>query len=222
MMIVPDAYRGTMPRTNWILQRVKTQFEALFATIEAGTTRLKISETSPAGTAFPGFRDKILKAIKRLLTVVPGRTLIKNITDGGFDVTIKPDPGARATAGSTASTLPGARARGASSTILMDPNGSNRTQRVLDRDGNEISFPFFINLGHELIHAMHNQQGTEQSNVAPSVPEYTNAEEEATINGPGVSENSLRRSYGLTQRHGHHGSTGAHSTSTVSGGATGG
>jgi hypothetical protein len=163
------------------------------------------------------------------MTVVPGRQLIKNIEDGGFDVTIQPDPGARASAHFTTTTnaglrnADGTRGAGASSTISIDPFQSNRTQRAFDRHGNEISFPLFINLGHEMIHAMHNQRGENEMNTAPNEAEYDDREEELTIDGPGVSENSLRRSFGLTERHGH-GITAptAHSTSTVSGGPTGG
>lgn len=66
----------------------KIEFETLYRTIESGSARIHITETGPDGTAYAGFRDKILKAIKRLMTVVPGRQLIKNIEDGGFDVTI--------------------------------------------------------------------------------------------------------------------------------------
>lgn len=229
MIIVPDGYRGRLPRTNWIYRRYKVEFEALYQTIESGSARLHITETGPDGTAYAGFRDKILKAIKRLMTVVPGRQLIKNIEDGGSDVTIQPDPGARASANFTTTTNAGLRnadgtaGAGATSTISIDPNQSNRTQRAFDRDGNEISFPLFINLGHEMIHAMHNQRGENEMNNAPTEAEYDDREEELTIDGPGVSENSLRRSFGLTERHGHGiAAPSADSTATVSGGPTGG
>jgi hypothetical protein len=218
-----------LPRTNWIYRRYKVEFEALYRTVEAGSGQIQITETGPDGTVYAGFRDKILKAIKRLMTVVPGRELIKNIENGGFAVTIQPDPGARASANFTTTSnaglrnADGTRGAGATSTISVDPNQSNRTQRAFDRDGNEISFPLFINLGHEMIRAMHNQRGENEANTAPNEAEYDDREEELTIDGPGVSENSLRRSFGLTERHGH-GITAptADSTATVSGGATGG
>jgi hypothetical protein len=231
MIIVPDDHHGRLPRTNWIYRRLKTRFEALFAVVEGGSGRIRINETAPDGTAFPGFRDKILKAIKRLMTVVPGRELIQQLEDGGQDVTIQADPTVRASANATARTgTPGNALRnadgtpgaGTTSTVFIDPNQSNRTQRVFDRDGNETSFPLFINLGHEMIHAMHNQRGENERNTAATDASYSNREEELTIDGPGLSENRLRRSFGLTERHGHGGTTTAHSTSTVSGGATGG
>jgi hypothetical protein len=231
MIIVPDDYRGRLPRTNWIYRRYKVQYEALYNTVAAGSGRIKITETGPDGTAYSGFQDKILKAIKRLMTTVPGRELIKNLEDGGFDVTIQPDPTVRASANATARTgtpgdalrnADGTAGNGTTSTIFIDPNQSNRTQRVFDKDGNEISFPLFINLGHEMIHAMHNQRGENERSNAATDTDYTNREEELTIDGPGLSENRLRRSFGLTERHGHGGRTTTHTTSTVSGGATGG
>lgn len=231
MIIVPDDHHGRLPQTNWIYRRYKVQFEALYATVAAGSGRIKITETGPDGTAYPGFQDKILKAIKRLMTTVPGRELIKNLEDGGSDVTIEPDPAVRASANATTRTgtagdalrnADGTAGRGTTSTISIDPNQSNRTQRVFDRDGNEISFPLFINLGHEMIHAMHNQRGENERNNAATDADYTNREEELTIDGPGLSENRLRRSFGLTERHGHSGRTTADTSPTVSGGATGG
>ncbi|HEX7840810.1 MAG TPA: DUF4157 domain-containing protein, partial [Kofleriaceae bacterium] len=56
MIIVPDDYRGRLPQTNWIDRRYKVQFEALYATVEAGSGRIKITETGPDGTAYPGFQ----------------------------------------------------------------------------------------------------------------------------------------------------------------------
>jgi hypothetical protein len=229
ILIVPDDYRGPLPRTNWIYRRVKTQTEATYHQIEAGSGRIRITENSSSGTAFPGFREKILKAIQRLLTVTTGRQLINNLESGGHDVTIQPDPAVRANANSTATTNDALRSgttpgTGATSTLSIDPNQSNRTQRAFDRDGNPISFPFFINLGHELIHAMHNQRGeNDQTNGAPSDPAYDDREEEQTIDGPGISENALRRQFGFRRRFGH-GITnpGTDSTSTVSGGFDGG
>jgi hypothetical protein len=165
------------------------------------------------------------------MTTVPGRELIKNLEDGGFDVTIQPDPTVRPTANGTTRTgtagdalrnADGTAGRGTTSTISIDPNQSNRTQRAFDRDGNEISFPLFINLGHEMIHAMHNQRGENERGNAATDADYPNHEEEVAIAGPGLSENRLRRSFGLTERHGHGITTTADTTATVSGGATGG
>ena len=58
--------------------------------------------------------------------------------------------------------------------------------------------------------------------IQVKLADYTNREEELTIDGPGLSENKLRRSFGLTQRHGHGGRTTAETSPTVSGGSTGG
>lgn len=89
MWIVPDDYRGQRPGGNWIYERYKTEFETLYGQIEAGSTTLKITETDSMGTVHNGFRTKILKAIKKLMIVVPGRELMKQLAAGGHDVTIR-------------------------------------------------------------------------------------------------------------------------------------
>jgi hypothetical protein len=67
--------------------------------------------------------------------------------------------------------------------------------------------PVYIFLGHEMIHARHNQLGRNRRNVAATAPaKYSNREEEETIaTGAGITENQLRAEHGLEGRVGHGG-----------------
>jgi hypothetical protein len=62
--------------------------------------------------------------------------------------------------------------------------------------------PVYIFLGHEMIHARHNQLRRNHSNLAAADPaRYSNREEEETIaTGAGITENQLRAEHDLDAR----------------------
>lgn len=92
---------------------------------------------------------------------------------------------------------------GGGTIIQIDPNVSDTDIKVHDAQGNEISDPVFIFLGHEMIHAQHNQEGHNRRNQAATDGAYSNLEEQQTVSGGnGISENDLRAEHGLTARHG--------------------
>ena len=100
----------------------------------------------------------------------------------------------------------------------MVPDGANRsfadavgeqiTQtefsdiKVNDARGNQISDPVFIFLGHEMIHAHHNQRGRNRRGLAATDGAYSNREEQETVATGALNENQLRAEHGLTARHG--------------------
>ncbi|HLP89366.1 MAG TPA: M91 family zinc metallopeptidase [Nostocaceae cyanobacterium] len=85
--------------------------------------------------------------------------------------------------------------------------GNFRVQPQLeyDSDGKEISFPVFILLGHELIHARHNAAGHSRLHLPATDSNYTNSEEEKTIATGSLTENDLRTEHKLPLRYGHQG-----------------
>jgi hypothetical protein len=228
ILIVPDDYKGPLPHANWIYQRYKDEYEKLYNDIAAGSTSIKISENSgttngdAADVKYPGFQDKVLKSLKRLLTTKSGRTLLKSIAEGGFDVSIRPSTQGLATTrrDNDANAKNGT---GSASTLYFDPHFSDKTVKVFDKNGKELATPFFLALGHELIHAAHNQDGINARDQAPSDAAWGNKEEENAIDGStGVTENALRKELGLGRRFGHGGTVTGKRTKTIAGGKAGG
>ncbi len=226
IMVVPDGYKGALPTTNWIFKKQKTEAEDLFKKIEAGTTSIKIHETSGTdwghtNDSYPGFKEKVIKALKRLMTIPPGRKLLKQLAEGGKDVTIRPSKKVTGAAAGAHDDAASKNGKGSASTVYLDPNLSDKSVKVYDKDGKKLATPVFLALGHELIHASHNQAGTRDTTKTGDA--WDNQEEKNTIeSGPGVTENDLRRSLGLGKRHGHGGEMGADRTKTVQGGGAGG
>jgi hypothetical protein len=143
-----------------------------------------------------------------------GRELVTSLLSGGFDVTIRPSAakiygGAQAIRGGagTLEQASGAAGAGGTTIIEIDPACTDNDIKVYDRNGAEISDPVYIFLGHEMIHARHNQLGHNRRNLAASDPsKYSNREEEETIaTGAGITENQLRAEHGLDARVGHGG-----------------
>lgn len=97
--------------------------------------------------------------------------------------------------------------------MRVDPNLSDTSSADLDAEGQKIVAPTFITLGHELIHARHNQQGrnlervdTQRYQDGGDRAGWKDREEYETIaHGPGVTENQLRQEHQLSARHGHEG-----------------
>ena len=128
---------------------------------------------------------------------------------------IRPSEAARARSGA-------GKDQGSSSVVYLDPNLSNKSFVVRDKDGNELASPVFLILGHELVHAIHNQDGDNDAAASGSAG-YPNKEEEETIGDRhDMTENALRREHGLGVRSGHWARDTGHRSATVSGGATGG
>lgn len=102
---------------------------------------------------------------------------------------------------------------GANVTMTRDiPDSANHSSsRMVDAQGNELVFPNFITLGHELGHAGHMIDGTALADNqvtgdlhtridANAGGDWTHTEELGTITG---SENKLRAEYGMSARYGH-------------------
>jgi hypothetical protein len=94
---------------------------------------------------------------------------------------------------------------GGDSKILIEAGLKDKDIVVYDPAGKQISSPIFLILGHELIHATHNEVGrNHREKAAVDGAAYPNLEEEETIaTGAGPTENKLRAEHGLGVRKGH-------------------
>jgi hypothetical protein len=193
--------------------------EAAFAAVKStwdkikdGSDRIKITETDRAGRAHAGFKASITTRIGQLMARPSGRQLVTSLLAGGFDMTIRPSSvkvyGGAQTLGlgtGVRENASGTAGAGGASIIEIDPAFTDADIKVYDASGVEISDPVFISLGHEMVHARHNQLGRNRTHLgAADPPRYHNREEEETIatGTLSVTENQLRAEHGLAARAG--------------------
>jgi hypothetical protein len=212
--IVPDDTRQCYANVQGeqITESEFARAQAAWDALRGNTGHIQISETDGNGTDHAGFRAEIMGHLGRLMSRRTGRELLIGLVNGTQTVTIRPSSaqiygGGHAIRGSdTLMGADGTPSAGGTTTIELDPGLRDTDVLVYDRDGNEISLPVFVTLGHELIHASHNATGSNRRNEVPADASYGNREEELTISEGTVTENDLRREHGLTLRHGHQGS----------------
>ena len=208
--VVPD---GTGPQAGVVGEQItQTDFDALktvWTKIKDGTGQIKITETGDDGTKYAGFKAMILTQFGKLLSKPVGRGVVTSLVSAGHTVTIVPSGprtvgGARRGAGSVEK-ADGSSGGGGDSTILIEAGLKDSDIVCFDPAGKQISAPIFLILGHELIHAQHNDAGhNHREKTATDRAAYPNAEEEETIaTGGGATENKLRGEHGLGVRKGH-------------------
>jgi len=208
--VVPD---GTGPQAGVTGEQItQTAFDALkvvWDKLKAGSGQIKISETGDDGTKYAGFKAMILTQFGKLLSKPAGRGVVTSLISAGHTVTILPSAartigGARRGAGSVEK-ADGSSGGGGDSTILIEAGLKDTDIECFDPAGKKISAPIFLILGHELIHATHNDAGhNHREKAATDGAAYPNAEEEETIaSGAGPTENKLRAEHGLGVRKGH-------------------
>ena len=214
--VVPDSTQRSVPDAQGE-QVTETAFAAVKAAwdkVKDGSGNIKISDNDSAGTAHAGFKAIVTTKIGLLMAKPKGRELVTSLVSGGFDVTIRPSAakvygGAQAIRGGagTLEQAGGAAGAGGTTIIEIDPACTDSDIKVYDKNGAEISDPVYIFLGHEMIHARHNQLGRNRRGLAATDPaKYSNREEEETIaTGGGITENQLRAEHGLDARVGHGG-----------------
>lgn len=196
-----------------IAEKAFVAAQKVWKSIGDGSGKLKILETDLNGVATAGFKAMMLPKVGLLMSRPKGRELMLGLAAGAHDVTIRPSTGringgAQARRGGDGSLekADGKAGIGSSTTVEIDPTCSDDDNKVHDKDGNEISDPVYIFLGHELIHARHNQEGRNRRGLAATDGKYSNREEEETIaTGAGMNENELRAEHGLKARIGHSG-----------------
>jgi hypothetical protein len=207
--VVPD---GTPPQAGITGEQIsETDFTAVqdvWARLQDGSGQIKIQETAEDGTEYAGFKDNMLTQFGKLLSMPIGRELVTGLISAGHTVTILPSgPGTIAAARRGTGSLEnadGSANTGGDTTIMIEAGLTDTDIVCRDPAGNVISAPIFLILGHELIHAVHNDAGRNHRDQAATDTSYSNLEEEETIaTGAGITENKLRGEHGLGEREGH-------------------
>lgn len=196
-------------------QVTESQFakiKAAWDSIKSGSGSIKIAEADSAGKKYAGFKTKILTNLGKLMKKPKGRGLLMDLVGASNSVTIRPSSsqiygGANAIRGGsgTLEKANGKAGSGGTTIIQIDADLKDTDIVVNDKAGKEISDPVFIILGHELIHAKHNDEGRNRRNKAASSAAYSNLEEEETISTGSLTEKDLRTEHGLDIRVGHSG-----------------
>jgi hypothetical protein len=208
--VIPD---GTGPQTGVagepITQPKFDELKAIWDKLKSGTGQIKVTDTGDDGTKYPAFKAMILTQFGKLLSKPVGRSVVTSLISAGHTVTIVPSGartigGARRGAGSVEKT-DGTSGGGGDSTILIEAGLKDTDIQCFDPVGTKISAPIFLILGHELLHATHNDSGhNHREKAATDGAAYPNAEEEETIaTSAGPTENKLRAEHGLGVRKGH-------------------
>jgi hypothetical protein len=192
-----------------LTQTAFTMLKAAWDKVKDGSGNLKITEADRVGVAHAGFKASITSKLGVLMAKPNGREIVTSLLTGGFAVTIRPTAaklfaGGQSLRGAGAvETSPGVAGAGSSTTIEIDPACTDADVKVFNGAGAEIADPVYIFLGHEMVHARHNQLGINRSNQA-AADKWGNREEEETITtGAGITENKLRAEHGLEARDGH-------------------
>lgn len=207
--VVPD---GTGPQAGVAGEQItQTKFDelkAIWDKLKSGTGQIKITDTGDDGAKYPAFKAMILTQFGKLLSHPVGRGVVASLISAGHTVTIVPSGartigGARRGAGAVEK-ADGSSGGGGDSTILIEAGLKDTDIQCFAPDGTKISAPIFLILGHELIHATHNDAGHNHREKAATDAAYPNLEEEQTIaTGAGATENKLRAEHGLGVRKGH-------------------
>jgi type VI secretion system secreted protein VgrG len=154
------------------------------------------------------FKKKALNDIADIGDTPTGKQLLDDIDAGTHKVNIqesptdpktgKKSPGFARKADPAAAEEPG---KGSDTTIFYDPDGT----KVKDQNGNPIDIPGKEILGHEMIHADHNSQGTNLTSQPDPKDPTGNQEESRTIGindhkDEPISENKLLEDWGADYR----------------------
>jgi uncharacterized Zn-binding protein involved in type VI secretion len=157
-------------------------------------------------------RNKIVRDLYLLWTTPSGKELFRRLTESGKVISIYTTPNPGAAGAKPWNMWPLVFGFGVGSTVYYNPDGQIA---VYDRNGQPISCPPQIVLGHELSHSLDMADGTlpilaKDPNPPLSEPNIPLAESRAIGTGSGTgrvpSENSFRRDLGLPERDNHFGS----------------
>ncbi len=161
------------------------------------------------------YTAKTMKTLSELYNTPTGKTVMDNINNGSHTTTIQDldaetarKNGAIATPSDAAgSVTPGT---GSDTTIGYNPDVPDSPYK--DKNGNDVELPQSALLGHEMIHAMHNDQGTNKRDNAEPAESGSNEEESQTIGIHGhkddpITQNKILEDLGNPHRRPDHDST---------------
>lgn len=275
--IVPDDFKGPIPKGPWIKAKEIAKWEALYQRIESGSGVIQIFENSgsagleddektpykdpdnpnsgaliKASTSkknardlekinkqrndgekrveekYPGFKVKVLKMFRKILTGPSGRKLIEQLMTEGQTLQIRPQLVENPTTHWVDKKKKDA-GKPTGSVIFLHPNLSDTTSIGRDAQGKlTVKHPAFIILGHELVHANHLKLGQNKSHIKLKTDDKQQLPDREEVNtqlGPspgGVTENDLRREHNLPLRSGLRGKTLHHYNKNPEGNEQGG
>ena len=166
----------------------------------------------------PEFRAKVKADLDKLAATKTGKSIIDAIANGKHTVTITElDKTSAQNNGGLCTPKDAAAAKdpskGSDSTVSYSPEFSG--DKYTDQNGKEVDHPAELYLGHELIHAVHNSEGTNKANVPDPAEPDSNQEESQTIGindhkDKDMTENNLLKDLGYDYTRTNHDMT-AHS-----------
>jgi uncharacterized Zn-binding protein involved in type VI secretion len=173
------------------------------------------SKMSVKGSA--EFQNKVIRDLYKLSTTSSGNDLLDRIDKSNRSVSIEPESDPHNSFCQASNDTDAMNGTGSDSTVKYNPDVAIS---VYDDHNNKLPEAPQIVLGHELCHALHNSEGTAQtestSDPDPNAPaSQLNIEKEEAYaigtgswNGVSPSENSIRADLGLGRRDNHYGDDG--------------
>lgn len=160
----------------------------------------------------PAFQNKVVRDLYLLSTTPTGAALIARLTAAGQPITFQEWGGTNGFCRPASAT----DARAGTPTGSIIRYNPDYRSNAYDSAGNLLPQPPQVILGHEMVHALNNSEGTHHygTDSAPPASEPTIAEEEASAIGTGshsgdaVTENGIRNDLGQGQRDNHYGTGG--------------
>jgi len=190
-------------------------------TVHGGVLLMAASNVFVGGAAFalppqvkvkgpPDFQNKVIRDMALLANTPSGQLLFQRIEAADQPITIIPEADPH---NSFAAPVDDAKAHNGEptgSTVMYNPSVSIS---VYDSAGNVIDEPPQMVLGHEMVHALNNSNGTHHHGKDPAPPASQpdiEREEAATIgtgshSGDDLTENTFRDDLGLPRRDNHYG-----------------
>lgn len=160
----------------------------------------------------PGFQNEVIRDLALLAGTPSGRRLFERIEAAGEPITIIPEADPHNSFAAPVDAAKAAAGQPTGSTVMYNPSVAIS---VYDAAGSDIDEPPQLVLGHEMVHALNNSNGTHHHGVDPAPPasEPTIEREEAATIGTGshsgddLTENTFRDDLGLPRRDNHYGKT---------------
>ncbi len=160
----------------------------------------------------PMFNNKVVRDLYLLSTTPTGRALLSRLEAAGETVTITEHPGVNG----FCRPVSWDRARAGDPTGSVVQYNPDYRSNAFDSSGNMLAQPPQVILGHELVHALNNSEGTHHTGTDPSPPasqptidrEESSAIGTGSHNGDAVTENGIRDDLGLGRRDNHRGTLG--------------
>ena len=157
------------------------------------------------------FQNKVIRDLFLLSTAKSGKELIARLEKAGKKVVFKPESDPHNSFCAAANLADAKAGKPTGSTVMYNPDVA---LKGYDAAGNQIDMPPQVVLGHEMVHALNNSEGSHTFGNDPAGPAsqpHIEEEEASAIgtgshNGKSPSENSMRSDLGLARRDNHYGS----------------